>query len=401
MKISEIITEWYKKYKRQLPWRSTSDPYRIWLSEIILQQTRVSQGLDYYIRFVEKFPDVQSLAAASEETVMKFWQGLGYYSRARNMHQASREIVSVYNGKFPGNYDALLKLKGVGPYTAAAVASIAFGEPVAVVDGNVSRVLGRLFAVGEPVNSTEGARKISELAFELLDRDVPGNHNQAIMEFGALQCTPVNPNCRECPLNHICESYRLNASDKFPLKLKQTKRKNRYFTYFVIKQYGHTYIRKRTGEDIWKSMYEFPMIEQDQITWNGQEAGHVESSSIQSGDYITMFEIKARKNFKPQYPPTDGFEDLQFLQQRRYRTLWTGTIEDLTGLMSGDFEISGVSEGIRHHLTHRIIHARFIHINMLERNQLTADGWKRIRTCDLSEYPLPRLIDRYLEQNQL
>lgn len=348
MKISDIIINWYKKNRRNLPWRESSDPYRIWLSEVILQQTRVDQGLAYYHRFVEKYPDVFSLAAADEQEVMKLWQGLGYYSRARNLLTAARQLVNNHNGVFPAERNVLLQLKGVGAYTASAVASIAFNEPVAVVDGNVARVLSRLFAVEEPVNTTAGEKIIVQLAEELLDRQQPGEYNQALMEFGALQCAPAaqNPDCPACPLNIHCLAFSKNSVARYPVKKKKPKVKQRYFTYLVISHNGYTYIQQRTDNDIWKQMFEFPLIEHD----------------------------------APAKPGELG-----------------GEIERLTGLQQGGAGITRISEPVRHQLTHRTITAQFVHLRVRDAGFSPPRRWRKILPEEIADHPLPRLIDRYLE----
>lgn len=220
MIITSVLIKWYHKNKRHLPWRDTQNPYLIWISEVILQQTRVIQGLDYYLRFIRKLPDIQSLATVSEDEVLKLWQGLGYYTRARNLHAAAKNIVHYFNGKFPDNYTDILKLKGIGKYTAAAVASFAFNEPVPVVDGNVCRVLSRLYAINYPADSAEGQKLIYSLAEKIIDKKNPGIFNQAIMEFGALQCVPQNPDCSKCPLNKKCLAYIYNNVSLFPVKKK-------------------------------------------------------------------------------------------------------------------------------------------------------------------------------------
>lgn len=258
----KIITQWYEVHQRPLPWRETKDPYRIWLSEVILQQTRVAQGLPYYLAFVEKYPTVYDLAAADEEEVLKLWQGLGYYSRARNLHHAAQTVVNEYQGVFPKTYKGLLKLKGVGEYTAAAIASICYGEAVPVLDGNVYRVLSRFLGVEEPINSTAGKKIFKEKAEQLLDRQNPGIYNQAIMEFGALHCKPQNPLCETCPLQTSCVAYQQGRVQDFPIKLKKLKIKNRYFNFLVIHHpQGKTFIQKRTGKGIWRNLYQFPLIE--------------------------------------------------------------------------------------------------------------------------------------------
>ncbi|MFC2079941.1 A/G-specific adenine glycosylase [Bacteroidota bacterium] len=347
MKISEIILNWYKKNKRNLPWRYTNDPFKIWVSEIILQQTRVDQGLGYYLRFIDRFPDLTSLAEADEQEVIKLWQGLGYYSRARNLHYASRQIINTLDGIFPSTYISLMKLKGVGPYTAAAIASFSFNEAVAVVDGNVSRVLSRLFALTEPINSTQGQKMLEILANELLDKDNPGEYNQGIMEFGAIQCVPGKPDCQNCPLKDKCEAMKIGAVQNFPIKLKKGVVKERYFTYLIINQGGFTYLHKRTGNDIWKQMFEFPLIEQK--------------------DHLNM----------------------EMLEKQ---------ISDYSGLNNKDFTIRSVSKPVKHQLTHRTIFAHFIHLDILKLHYEGLSEWIKISFDKISEFPLPRLIDRYMEE---
>lgn len=248
------IMEWYKENGRDLPWRNTKDPYRIWVSEIILQQTRVAQGYDYYCRFIRRFPDVNSLAEAGEDEVMKYWQGLGYYSRARNLHAAAREIAG--KGYFPDTYEEVRRLKGVGDYTAAAICSFAFGLPCAVVDGNVYRVLSRWMGIDMPVDSVKGKNYFRELAEELLVKEDPALYNQAIMDFGALQCTPSSPSCMFCPLSDSCVALQKGWVDRLPVKQHKTKVSERFFTYLFIISGDFTFIHKRTGDDIWKNLYE-------------------------------------------------------------------------------------------------------------------------------------------------
>ena len=214
-----ILLQWYAKNKRELPWRETKAPYNVWLSEIILQQTRVNQGLNYYLNFIKKYPTVRHLAAATEEDILKLWQGLGYYSRARNLHFAAKQIVNDFNGEFPNISSELKKLKGIGEYTSAAIASICFNEPIAVIDGNVYRVLARIFGIGTPIDSTEGIKSFRKLANSYVSNEHPGDYNQAIMDFGAMQCTPANPNCNECPFNNICEALHTNRIKELPVKI--------------------------------------------------------------------------------------------------------------------------------------------------------------------------------------
>lgn len=262
MNFSKILIKWYLQNKRDLPWRNTKNPYFIWLSEIILQQTRVNQGLAYYKKFIIAFPTVFHLAKADENTVLKLWQGLGYYSRARNLHFSAQYIVNELDGKFPDTYKGLLTLKGVGDYTASAVASICYNEPCAVVDGNVYRVLARYFGIETAINSTEGAKNFKKLAQKLLDLKHPATFNQAIMEFGAIQCKPKNPNCFSCPFQNSCHALANNKIKVLPYKDKKVSVKNRFFNYLVIiSPTGRTILNQRKGKDIWRNLYEFPVIE--------------------------------------------------------------------------------------------------------------------------------------------
>lgn len=255
--ISKELLQWYSVNKRTLPWRDIGNPYFIWLSEIILQQTRIVQGLEYYLRFVKAFPTVVDLANATEDDVLKLWQGLGYYSRARNLHAAAKSM----NGVFPSTYDGVRALKGVGDYTAAAICSMAYQMPYAVVDGNVYRVLSRVFAINTPIDSTEGKKEFSKLAQQLLDKQFPGDYNQAIMDFGAMQCTPQTPNCAICPLKGKCKAYKQGETDTYPVKSKQVKLTTRYFHYILVGQNDFVWLRKRDEQDIWKNLYEPYLIE--------------------------------------------------------------------------------------------------------------------------------------------
>jgi len=346
MKISNIILNWYKKCKRNLPWRNTSNPYNIWLSEVILQQTQVKQGLSYYLRFVERWPDVPSLAAATEEEVLKEWQGLGYYSRARNLHAAANQVMVDYGGVFPCSYKEMINLKGVGKYTAAAVSSIACGEAVPVVDGNVSRVLSRLFAVQEPVNTGQGMLQIESIAKELLDDDCPGEYNQALMEFGALQCTPVSPDCRGCLLNHLCEAYQQDDVSHYPVKVKKKPSRRRFFYYLIISHKGKVYMQQRNNNDIWRKLYEFPLMEKDKKL--NEEA---------------LIELVPR----------------------------------FTGLSPEKILIDKISPEIKHILTHRTIIARFIHVEIpADVETLNGVEWLHVSDSELDLLPVPRLIDRYV-----
>jgi A/G-specific adenine glycosylase len=261
MHVGNTLVSWYHQHKRDLPWRNTRNPYHIWLSEIILQQTRVEQGLPYYEHFINKYADVSALAHASSDEVMRSWQGLGYYSRARNLHQAAKQIVEEYQGEFPTTYEELLKLKGIGEYTAAAIASFAFKEAKAVLDGNVYRFLSRYFGVNTPINASKARKEFISIAEEILLPDAPDLFNQAIMEFGAMLCKPQNPKCSECPLQSSCWAYKNKKVAELPIKEKKLNRKSRYFYYFLIKEHKGVYLQKRIAKDIWQDMYELPLLE--------------------------------------------------------------------------------------------------------------------------------------------
>ena len=264
MIFSKTLTHWYSNNKRSFPWRQTKNPYYIWLSEIILQQTQVKQGLPYYKAFVTTYPTVFELANANEAEVLKLWQGLGYYSRARNLHESAKYIANKCDGVFPNNYKDLLKLKGVGDYTASAIASICFNEVTAVVDGNVYRALSRYFGIDTPINSTKGTKEFKKLAQELIDEKHPAEFNQAMMEFGAIQCKPSNPDCTVCPFNSGCIALQKNMVNTLPVKIKANKVKKRYFNFLVfVSENEKTIIEKREGKGIWQNLYQFPLIESD------------------------------------------------------------------------------------------------------------------------------------------
>jgi len=267
MEISPILQSWYAQNRRDLPWRMTKDAYRIWLSEVILQQTRVAQGLDYYNRFVEAYPTVADLASASEDEVLKMWQGLGYYSRARNLHKTAKAVVGngkwkMENGKFPNTYAELIKLPGIGPYTASAIASFSSDEAVAVVDGNVYRVLSRLFDIDTPIDSTSGQKEFHAMATELLDHKHPGQHNQAIMEFGALQCTPTSPSCEDCPLQDGCLAFANRTIAERPVKAGKVKVRQRELHYLLYKYNNEIWVHQRGPGDIWQGLWEFFLFEE-------------------------------------------------------------------------------------------------------------------------------------------
>ena len=338
---------WYQENKRELPWRETADPYIIWVSEIILQQTRVAQGMDYFYRFTERFPDVASLAAAEEDEVLKYWQGLGYYSRARNLHAAAKEIVERFGGTFPDRYADVLSLKGIGEYTAAAILSFAWNRPYPVVDGNVFRVLSRLFAVDVPIDTAKGKKMFTELARSILDPKQAGLHNQAIMELGALQCLPQHPDCATCPLNACCAAHAAGTVSAFPVKSHKAKTRNRYFHYFYILHDGATWLSRRGGKDIWEGLYEFPLIETEQ--------------------------------------PMD-FAALQGTEA--FRRLFDG---------AGDLAVTADLSGVKHVLSHQVLYAAFYRVE-LEKESRALRDYLRIPLSDMDRYAVPRLIHLYLER---
>lgn len=266
MEFSNSLIHWYLQNKRDLPWRNTTNPYHIWLSEIMLQQTRVAQGLPYFLAFTEAFPTVFDLANANEEQVLKLWQGFGYYSRARNLHATAKYIANELNGEFPNKYKDLIRLKGVGEYTAAAIASFSYNEPVAVVDGNVFRVLSRYFNIDSDISDGKTKKEFQNLAQEVLPLDNPALFNQAIMEFGALQCVPKNPDCNSCVLNSSCAALQHKKVAQLPVKSKKTKVTNKFFNYLILKDVDANYIvQKREGKGIWENLYEFPLRETDEL----------------------------------------------------------------------------------------------------------------------------------------
>ena len=279
MIFSKVLIQWYLQNKRDLPWRNTTNPYPIWLSEIMLQQTRVAQGMPYFLSFTTAFPTVFDLAGAREEQVLKLWQGLGYYSRARNLHKTAQYIATELSGVFPETYNDLLKLKGVGTYTAAAIASFSYNEAVPVVDGNVFRVLARYFDVEIDIAQASAKKEFAALAFELMPKDNPATFNQAIMEFGALQCVPKSPNCSICVFKESCAALQKNKVDQLPIKSKNVKVRNRYFNYLVLEdETGNTVIQKRTDKGIWHNLYEFPLMETEKEEDYDAIASHIQTN---------------------------------------------------------------------------------------------------------------------------
>lgn len=292
MNFTKSLIAWYLQNKRDLPWRHTHNPYYIWLSEIMLQQTRVAQGMPYYFAFIDAFPTVFDLAHANEEQVLKLWQGLGYYSRARNLHQTAQIVAFELDGNFPENYQDLLKLKGVGEYTAAAIASFAFNEAVPVVDGNVFRVLSRYFDIETDIAHASAKKEFAALAFELMDKDRPAIFNQAIMEFGALQCVPKNPDCSVCPLNGGCLALKYKKVAQLPVKSKKAKVRNRYFNYLIFSDDDHkTILQKRTDKGIWHNLYEFPLIETDREVGDGFISEQIQKRSFVPNEIVSFAEL--------------------------------------------------------------------------------------------------------------
>lgn len=340
---SKILIDWYSEHKRELPWRESTDPYIIWISEIILQQTRVVQGYDYFMRFINRFPDVKTLAEAEEDEVMKYWQGLGYYSRARNLHTAARSM----NGAFPKTYPEVLALKGVGEYTAAAICSFAYDMPYAVVDGNVYRVLSRYLGIETPIDSTEGKKLFSVLAGEMMDKSRPAVYNQAIMDFGALQCTPQTPVCLFCPLADSCIALSKGLVMKLPVKQHKTKTTNRYLNYVYAHTNTYTFINKRTGDDIWKNLFELPLIE-----------------TVES---VTEEEFLALPDFTKLFA-------------------------------SGETPVvHSVCRDVKHVLSHRVLYANFYEVSLPE-DTLSFSSFQKVRTEELGQYAVPRLIHAFLEK---
>lgn len=337
------LSNWYILNKRDLPWRNEQNPYFIWLSEIILQQTQVSQGLSYYYKFINHYPKVKKLADASEDEILKDWQGLGYYSRARNLHCAAKTIVEKHKENFPRSYEDIMQLKGVGEYTAAAIASFAFNLPHAVVDGNVYRVLSRLFGIETPIDSTSGKKQFQKLADELLDKKNPALHNQAIMEFGSQYCKPVNPDCTNCIFNKKCFAFAHNLVSVLPVKEKKTKIKNRYLNYLILLDKNKNIaLNKRSKNDIWKGLYEFLLLETEkEVSFNN---------------------LQKSKEFKK--------------------------------LVSSNYEVKYVSKSYKHILSHQHLYAKFY---------IITTSFKHPKNCvttslnSLTSYAFPRLIDKFLQ----
>ncbi|MBN2595915.1 MAG: A/G-specific adenine glycosylase [Marinifilaceae bacterium] len=343
--LSNQIISWYLQNKRDLPWRETKDPYQIWISEIMLQQTRVASAIDYFNRFLEQFPTISDLAQAEEQEVLKLWQGLGYYSRARNLHAAAKIIQLEYHGVFPDSYKEILKLKGIGTYTAAAIASFAFNLPHAAVDGNVYRVLSRIYGISKAIDSTEGKKYFQTIAGETMGDAIPEIYNQAIIEFGALQCIPRNPKCDICPILANCFAYNNAQVDQFPIKSKQIKTKNRYFYYLFLSCKSRFLIEKRKKKDIWENLFQYPLIEY--------------GNPISTDELLQTFEWK-----------------------------------ELFG--NKELVIHSVSKNVIHKLSHQNLHTKFIHIEMDIDKMKNECGYLIINHSEISKYPFPKLIEDHL-----
>ncbi len=333
--------------RRAMPWKGEKDPYKIWLSEIILQQTRVEQGLDYYHRFVSAFPTIADLAAAPQQKVFKLWEGLGYYTRCKNLLATASYIDTEKSGVFPNTYEAILALKGIGPYTAAAIGSFAFNLPHAVTDGNVLRVLARYFGISTPIDSSAGKKLFNELANQLLDKKQPGLYNQAIMDFGATVCKPQQPLCATCPQKKECHAFQNDKVKELPVKEKQLKKKTRWLYYLVVDINGEVLIQKRSSKDIWENLYEFVLIES--------------ASAIEPGE----------KHFRP------------LLEKK---------------LGSKSFQIRSISPVFRQQLTHQTINGQFIDLQ-INTVPSALKTYERIKKSMLKDYPFPKFITAYLQRD--
>lgn len=340
------IHNWYSLFKRDLPWRNTCNPYSVWVSEIILQQTRIDQGMAYYLKFMDEFPTISELANASEDQILKLWQGLGYYSRARNLHSTSKIIREKYNGTFPSDYASILALKGIGEYTAAAIASISFNLEYPSVDGNVYRVLSRFFGISEPIDTGRGKKIFRELATGLIKGTDPGMHNQALMEFGALQCVPRNPDCSQCPLNDCCFAFATGKTSELPFKQNKTKQRDRFFNYLVFDHDAFTYLRKRTEKDIWQNLFEFPYIEMQEKT---------------------------------------GIEHVLTQDERQ------------SFLFPDPFVVESVSTWKIHLLSHQRIHYRFIRLPVSGKITIP-DDLIRVNKQDIFNFAVPKLLESFLAE---
>jgi A/G-specific adenine glycosylase len=346
-RFTKLLLKWDElQNTRQMPWKREKNPYRIWLSEIILQQTRVEQGLSYYENFIQCFPDVTTLANASEQKIFKQWEGLGYYSRCRNLISTAKRITEEFNAVFPSTYEQILSLKGIGPYTAAAISSFAFNLPYAVLDGNVFRVLARIFGIPEPIDSAKGKKFFAQLSTELLDKKEPGRYNQAIMDFGAVICKPV-PKCGVCVFRKHCFAFQHDVIEKLPVKEKKTAIRKRWFYYLVIEIKGRIAITQRTQKDIWQQLFEFPLVE----------------------------------------------------ASRRSSTKKVLELAETSGWLSKDkYEVKNISRGYRQQLSHQIIAGRFLHI-LTEQKTIRLSKMKCVDFKKIGQYAFPQFINQYLHDD--
>lgn len=352
MKFSDKLIDWYCQNKRDLPWRNTKDAYKIWVSEVVLQQTRVDQGLDYYKRIIKKYPDIVKLASASEEDLLKLWQGLGYYSRARNMHKAAKEIIAEYDGVLPDTFNELIKIKGIGKYTASAILSFAYDLPYPVLDGNVKRILSRYYCITSDIGAPATEKELNRKLEKIFDKKRAADFNQAIMDFGALHCKINNPDCQSCVFNDKCKAFLTGRVSELPFIAQKQKVKTRYFYYLIplIKLKGkyYTYLEKRESEDIWKHLYQFPLVE--------TEKEHTWESLLNSSALKKLLNINR-------------------------------------------VEMIGFSEKFAHKLTHQLINAVFIQLKTDK--EFNNKKLLKININDLKNYPVSRLTDKYLKQNLL
>ncbi len=346
MNVSKRLGRWYDINKRILPWRERLNPYHIWLSEIILQQTRVNQGMQYYLKFIEKFPDIETLASSSIEEILILWQGLGYYARARNLHKAAGIIAKQHNGIFPSDYDSIRELPGIGDYTAAAIASLAFNKPYPAIDGNVFRVLSRYFGIFAPVNASRSKSDFYKAALEIFDSEDPGRHNQAMIELGALICLPRNPICGECPISGACYAYQQKKTKELPVKLRQIQISDRYFYYLVIEYNHKLYLQQRIQNDIWAMLYEFPLIETKEAI---------------------------------------GISDL--LESDKWKEIFQSS-KPVLKKVSGEYIYK---------LSHQRLHVWFIEVVIYKKLSIHA---VRATETELEQYPFPRLVQRYLAERE-
>ncbi|MBS1685952.1 MAG: A/G-specific adenine glycosylase [Bacteroidetes bacterium] len=346
-RFSSLLLDWNRNSNdRQMPWKGERDPYLVWLSEIILQQTRMEQGLPYFLRFKESYPTVRDLADAPEDDVMRLWQGLGYYSRARNLHHTAKQIAYELKGVFPSTYHDIVKLKGVGPYTAAAISSFIFGERQAVVDGNVIRVLARVYGIDTPFDTTDGKKHFAQLAQELISVDHPGEYNQAIMDFGATVCTPLSPKCGECPFAGMCVAYNQGLIEDLPVRSKKIVKKERFFYYLVLKDEKEMVVSKRSGDDIWKGLYILPYIESDKAI---------------------------RRNIG----------------------------QAVSDYLGHKVKVAGYSKPYSQQLTHQSHQSVFIFVEGVDLQNVHIDGGVRVPLDKLSTFGFPKVVHLFLVENSL